>query len=211
MFRKSVFNALKYEIKADIMQAIEGSREIREEIAKVFNVANKRLKRIQSSGVISPAVMSLGGADHFSLKGFSNYDNPEMFGKNSKSFTQLKREYARAVAFIQQPTSTLGGAKDYEKNLQSRLDLTEEQFTGMKDRLTQGITNSVGAILSQLPYKFLTEEIYDTAEDVSDQIEEESQRIEEQLTNDIEKIGDEIGGEIAETINKLINDFGFEI
>ena len=95
----------------------------RDELAKqmqpTIDAANKRLKRLQELKTLSPAlnsVMDSGGK--FSLKG--------------KSRNEVLKEASRAIAFINMKTSTVGGAKQFEKSFASKLsnkskDITNEQ------------------------------------------------------------------------------------
>ena len=83
-------------------------KELYKHASKVFSAANKRIKRIQEAGVLSPAVegiMDKGGK--FSAKG--------------KDRNELLHEYARAVSFMNLKTSSLSGARTYEQNLEKRV------------------------------------------------------------------------------------------
>lgn len=94
----------KYEMVSDVSK-MERS-EIYKHASKVFSAANKRIKRITEAGLLSPAVDAVekeGGK--FSAKG--------------KDRNELLHEYARAVKFMNMKTSSLGGARTYEKNLEN--------------------------------------------------------------------------------------------
>ena len=95
----------------------------REELIKVIqptiDAANKRLKRLEGMKTLSPALLHVqknGGK--FSLKG--------------KNRNQVLRESFRAIEFINYKTSTVSGAKEYERNFARKLskksqDITNEQ------------------------------------------------------------------------------------
>lgn len=95
----------------------------REELIKVIqptiDAANKRLKRLEGMKTLSPALMHVqknGGK--FSLKG--------------KNRNQVLKESFRALEFINYKTSTVSGAKEYERNFARKLskksqDITNEQ------------------------------------------------------------------------------------
>lgn len=70
-FTKSVFGATqRAKIKKEILQAVESSPEYRKEIARVFQMANRRIQNIESKGLLSPAVQALNKGD---IKGFTKF------------------------------------------------------------------------------------------------------------------------------------------
>lgn len=95
----------------------------REELAKqlqpTIDAANKRLKRLEGLKTLSPAlnsVMESGGK--FSIRG--------------KSRNEVLKEASRAIAFINMKTSTVSGAKQFEKGFAAKLsnkakDITNDQ------------------------------------------------------------------------------------
>lgn len=93
--------------------------EFVKQMQPTIDAANKRLKRLQGMKTLSPAlnsVMESGGK--FSLKG--------------KSRNEVLKEASRAIAFINMKTSTVGGAKQFEKGFSAKLsnkakDITNEQ------------------------------------------------------------------------------------
>lgn len=73
-----------------------------------IDAANKRLKRLQGMKTLSPAlnsVMQSGGK--FSIKG--------------KTRNEILKESSRALSFINMKTSTVSGAKQFEKNFAAKL------------------------------------------------------------------------------------------
>ena len=100
-YKKSVFTATqRTELRQDIIQSVESSKELRKEVRRVFQQANRRIQNIESKGILSPAVTALNKGD---IKGFSK------FSVSGKSWDEIKTEYAKAVSFLRQPTSTATG------------------------------------------------------------------------------------------------------
>lgn len=93
--------------------------EFVKQMQPTIDAANKRLKRLQGLKTLSPAlnsVMENGGK--FSLKG--------------KTRNEVIKESSRAIAFINMRTSTVSGAKQFEKNFAAKLsnkskDITNDQ------------------------------------------------------------------------------------
>ena len=78
------------------------------EMQPTIDAANKRLKRLQAMETLSPAlnsVMQSGGK--FSIKG--------------KTRNEILKEASRALSFINMKTSTVMGAKQFEKNFAAKL------------------------------------------------------------------------------------------
>lgn len=93
--------------------------ELAKQLQPTIDAANKRLKRLQEMKTLSPAlnsVMESGGK--FTIKG--------------KSRNEVLKEASRAIAFINMKTSTVSGAKQFEKGFSAKLsnkskDITNEQ------------------------------------------------------------------------------------
>lgn len=93
---------------------VEINKMSRKELAQVTSIlasaSNKRIARIEKSGVTSPAVASVkrhGG--RFSVKG--------------KNTNQLRSEFARARSFMENVTSTVRGAKSSARRIEKNLGL----------------------------------------------------------------------------------------
>lgn len=93
--------------------------ELAKQLQPTIDAANKRLKRLEGLKTLSPAlnsVMESGGK--FSIKG--------------KNRNKVLKEASRAIAFINMKTSTVSGAKQFERNFLAKLsnkakDITNDQ------------------------------------------------------------------------------------
>lgn len=195
-FTKSVLGATqRAKIKKEILQAVESSPEYRKEIARVFQMANRRIQNIEQSGQLSPAVQALNKGD---IKGFTKFS---MKG----DWNTLKIEYGKAISFLRQPTSTAQGARQYGQHLQRMYDLTPDEYNLMARNL-QGKLNSVSdsdfVERYLMRYKDFTGEMEQSASDISTQIESEAQSISRAIDAEIERKANEI----ADTMNDMQND-----
>lgn len=203
-FTKSVFGATqRTKIKKEIMQAVESSPEYRKEIARVFQMANRRIQNIEQSGQLSPAVQALNKGD---VKGFTKFS---MRG----DWNTLKIEYGKAISFLRQPTSTAQGARQYGQHLQRMYDLTPDEYNLMARNL-QGKLNSVSdsdfVERYLMRYKDFTGEMEQSASDISTQIESEAQSISRAIDAEIERQANEVSGaldDMANDIQRIINNF----
>ena len=204
-FTKSVFGATqRAKIKKEILQAVESSPEYRKEIARVFQMANRRIQNIEASGQLSPAVQALNKGD---IKGFTKFS---MKG----DWNTLKIEYGKAISFLRQPTSTAQGARQYGQHLQRMYDLTPDEYNLMARNL-QGKLNSVSdsdfVERYLMRYKDFTGEMEQSASDISTQIESEAQSISRAIDAEIERQANEVADameDMQNDIERILRNFG---
>lgn len=204
-FTKSVFGATqRAKIKKEILQAVESSPEYRKEIARVFQMANRRIQNIEQSGQLSPAVQALNKGD---VKGFTKFS---MKG----DWNTLKIEYGKAISFLRQPTSTAQGARQYGQHLQRMYDLTPDEYNLMARNL-QGKLNSVSdsdfVERYLMRYKDFTGEMEQSASDISTQIESEAQSISRAIDAEIERQANEVADQMEDMqndIERILCNFG---
>lgn len=196
-FTKSVFGATqRAKIKKEILQAVESSPEYRKEIARVFQMANRRIQNIEQSGQLSPAVQALNKGD---VKGFTKFS---MKG----DWNTLKIEYGKAISFLRQPTSTAQGARQYGQHLQRMYDLTPDEYNLIARNL-QGKLNSVSdsdfVERYLMRYKDFTGEMEQSASDISTQIESEAQSISRAIDAEIERQANEVADAMEDMQNDI--------
>lgn len=204
-FTKSVLGATqRAKIKKEILQAVESSPEYRKEIARVFQMANRRIQNIEQSGQLSPAVQALNKGD---VKGFTKFS---MKG----DWNTLKIEYGKAISFLRQPTGTAQGARQYGQHLQRMYDLTPDEYNLMARNL-QGKLDSVSdsdfVERYLMRYKDFTGEMEQSASDISTQIESEAQSISRAIDADIERQANEVADQMEDMqndIERILSNFG---
>ena len=193
----STFNATKKaRIKKEIINAVESSPSLRKQIAKVFQQANRRIQNIEKNGVVSPAVVALNKGD---VKGYSKFSMKH-------SWNDLKIEYSKAIAFLQQPTSTATGTNEYAKPLKKTYKLTDDEFSLMQNKLIGKIASvSDEKFLEQylMQYKDFTGELEQESRDVSDQIESDAVKIADNLQNSIDNVGEVV----EDTVQRILDSF----
>lgn len=196
-FTKSVFGATqRTKIKKEILQAVESSPEYRKEIARVFQMANRRIQNIEASGQLSPAVQALNKGD---IQGFTKFS---MRG----DWTTLKIEYGKAISFLRQPTSTAQGARQYGQYLQRIYDMTPDEYNLMARNL-QGKLSSVSdsdfVERYLMRYKDFTGEMEQSAQDISTQIESEAESVSRAIDAEIERKANEVADAMEDNQNDL--------
>ena len=203
-FTKSVFGATqRAKIKKEILQAVESSPENKKEIARVFQMANRRIQNIEASGQLSPAVQALNKGD---IKGFAKFSM-------RSDWNTLKIEYGKAISFLQQPTSTAQGSRQYGQNLQRMYNLTPDEYNLMAKNLLgklNSISDSDFVERYLMRYKDFTGEMEQSASDISTQIESEaesiSHAIDEEIEREANKVADAID-DMKDDIERILRNF----
>ena len=200
-YTSSVYGATgRAKLKKEILQAVESSPEMRKEISRVFQMANRRIQNVERSGQLSPAVQALNKGD---IKGFTKFS---MKG----DWNTLKIEYGKAISFLRQPTSTAQGARQYGQHLQRVYDLTPDEYNLMARNL-QGRLNSVSdsdfVERYLMRYKDFTGEMEQSASDISTQIESEAQSISRAIESDLNRQADNIANEVGDMLDDIIKSF----
>lgn len=86
----------------EILNAMKKTSDMSAEVRRIVNMANKRISRIKSDKtVISPALKALQkqGINKFALRG--------------QTWEQQKETYFRAIEYLNQESSSLGGARKF--------------------------------------------------------------------------------------------------
>lgn len=202
-FSKRTFaKTSKYKIRPDILQMLEGSNAAREEIRRIFQVANRRIQNIESKDLVSPALQALGKGD---IKGYTKFSMKH-------SWEDLKTEYSKAIGFLRQPTSTASGTREYNKHLQQQYDLTPDEFDLMAKKLNDKILSLDDSDFVEkylMRYKDFTGELERTVSDVSTQMENEAVQLQNAIDKEIDRIQDDVTPvEAVDYLTQLFDDFG---
>lgn len=200
-YTSSVYGATgRAKLKREILQAVESSPEMRKEIARVFQMANRRIQNIETKGVLSPAVQALNKGD---IEGYTKFSMKH-------DWNALKVEYGKAISFLRQPTSTAQGARQYGQYLQRVYGLTPDEYNLMARNL-QGKLNSVSdsdfVERYLMRYKDFTGEMEQSASDISTQIESEAQSISRAIESDLNRQADNIANEVGDMLDDIIKSF----
>ncbi len=183
-------------IKKEILNAVESSPDFRKEISRVFQQANRRIQNVENSGIVSPAVTALNKGD---MKGFTKFSM-------RNDWETLKIEYAKAVSFLQQPTSTATGTREYANHLKKTYNLSDTEFSIMQNKLMGKIASvSDERFLEQylMQYKDFTGELETESKDISDQIENDAIAFDNALNNAI----DDATNQVTDAISGILENF----
>lgn len=92
--------------------------ELAKKTSQLASVANKRMTRMEKSGIESPAYKS-------AQKYLGKEDAPKRFSVRGKGINELRAEFIRLKQFLESKTSTLKGHKEVRKEFYKRLGVPE--------------------------------------------------------------------------------------
>lgn len=204
--KKVTKNFSKEKARKDIINAIEGNSEFRKEIRRVFQIANRRIQNIEQGGYYSPALASLGKSG---VKGYSKF-SVKGFGNTGSDWKTLLKEYTKAINFLNSPTSTATGAKEFELQVKQKFNVPDDIWNDVKADVIGGTTSMSDEMLQKLPYSQLVEGAYDSAyRSVSSQIEKGALELAKGIQSDINRTADQLANSVDEALDDLIKNWGF--
>lgn len=117
----SIFSKRTRKLTQNKYKKVDTDKQLKKEINRVFSMANKRIKRIDDSKKSSLALglLKQRGIDKFLSRG--------------KSITDLREEYNFAMSFLNNPTSTLSGIKEYNKYYAEKYKVDESLIDSIVD------------------------------------------------------------------------------
>lgn len=196
IFSTSVIKSINKPLNQDITNAVIGSRGLKTLVNKVLQQANRRIQNIENAGLASPAVKAV-----YSERGKKNYTYFSTSGlnpNNPNDWEVIKYEYGRAMSFLNNPTSTATGARQYIKYQATQLnDIPFESANKIVDIATEptidnyGNVNifSYGEILDTFKNDVMT-----TENEMERNGERYAENLEQQLRNVISTISTSLNG-----------------
>lgn len=168
IFSKSVTSNLDNVELQLLLNFQEGTTELKNKMNKVFQRANRRIQNIQKAGLASPAVKAV--IAERGKKDYTYFSGRGLNPRNTTDWDLLRYEYGRALAFLNNPTSSATGARQYIKYQANRLNIPFESANKIVDIATDPTIDEYGNV-----------NIFSYGEILDD------------FKADVEKIGDEIG------------------
>lgn len=99
-----------------------GDKDLKQLMMKTFQKANRRIQNVQKAGLSSPAVQQV--IAERGKRNFTYFSGANLDPRNPTDWEHLKYEYGRAMAFLNNPTSSATGARQYVRYTQRELNTT---------------------------------------------------------------------------------------
>lgn len=128
----------------DLVGVKSGTPDLKKQMLKTFQKANRRIQNIKNADLSSPAVQQL--ISERGDKGYSFFSGAKLDPRNPIDWEQLKYEYGRAIAFLNNPTSSARGARQYINYYKNELGISFEGANKIVGLATQPEISENGEI-----------------------------------------------------------------
>lgn len=145
IYSKSVTSKLNNkELQLLLSDFNKGTPELKRKMSKVFQQANRRIQNIQKAGLASPAVKAV--IAERGEKSYTYFTGANLDPTNTTDWDMLRYEYGRALAFLNNPTSSATGARQYINYQAKTLNIPFESANKLVDIATQPTIDEYGNV-----------------------------------------------------------------
>jgi hypothetical protein len=106
----------------DLVGVTLGTSDLKQQMLKTFQKANRRIQNVKNAGLSSTAVQQL--ISERGERGFTYFSGAKLDPRNPTDWEQLKYEYGRAISFLNNPTSSARGARQYINYYKNELGIS---------------------------------------------------------------------------------------
>lgn len=128
----------------DLVGVKSGTPDLKKQMMKTFQKANRRIQNVKNAGLSSPAVQQL--ISERGDKGYTFFSGANLDPRNEIDWEQLKYEYGRAISFLNNPTSSARGARQYINYYKNELGVSFEGANKIVGLATQPEISENGEI-----------------------------------------------------------------
>ena len=175
----------------DLVGVNKGTGEIKKQMLKTFQKANRRIQNVRKAGLSSPAVQQL--ISERGERGYTYFSGAKLDPRNPTDWEQLKYEYGRAISFLNNPTSSATGARQYINYYKNELGISFEGANKIVGLATQPEISENGEI-NIFNYSNILENIK------SDVMQEQKSNL-----DNVDSYGNELEAKIIHALETEIN------
>ena len=128
----------------DLVGVVKGTKDLKQAMLKTFQKANRRIQNVKNAGLSSPAVQQL--ISERGDRGYTYFSGANLDPRNEIDWEQLKYEYGRAISFLNNPTSSARGARQYINYYKNELGISFEGANKIVGLATQPEISENGEI-----------------------------------------------------------------
>ena len=175
----------------DLVGVNKGTGDIKKQMLKTFQKANRRIQNVRKAGLSSPAVQQL--ISERGERGYTYFSGAKLDPRNPTDWEQLKYEYGRAISFLNNPTSSATGARQYINYYKNELGISFEGANKIVGLATQPEISENGEI-NIFNYSNILENIK------SDVMQEQKSNL-----DNVDSYGNELEAKIIHALETEIN------
>lgn len=189
---ESVARGVDEAVEENQKQRKEKVRKMRQEISRKSQMANKRIRRLEEKGVMTPALRSF-----YDSRGKGNY-----FSIRGKSNNQAMQELAEIEKYLDMATSTLTGAREILNDTARKFNI---ELTGKDWVENQKKVNEIFRIVDKVDEYLKTSDEKTVAFSSTQLIDGVASYIQEaeDIVADVERDTEEITKNIVDAINEM--------
>ena len=128
----------------DLVGVAKGTPDLKKQMMKIFQKANRRIQNVKNAGLSSPAVQQL--ISERGERSYTYFSGAKLNPRNPIDWEQLKYEYSRAISFLNNPTSSARGARQYINYYKNELGISFEGANKIVGLATQPEISENGEI-----------------------------------------------------------------
>lgn len=187
----------------DVLKVEIGSDSLKSKVNKILQRANRRIQNVTSKGYASPAVKAViaerGTRDYtyFSIAGLDP--------TNKIDWEQIRYECGRALSFLQNPTSSATGARQYINYQAARLKIPFESANKIVDIATDPTIDEYGNV-NIFSYGDILDDFKADVETAENLIDDDAENYAEQLENALLDMLSSRSGGADTLLDRFIND-----
>lgn len=204
IFTDRVINGTKHTIHdLDVLKFEIGDAGLKSQVNKILQRANRRIQNVTSKGYASPAVKAViaerGTRDYtyFSIAGLDP--------TNKTDWEQIRYECGRALSFLQNPTSSATGARQYINYQANRLNIPFESANKIVDIATDPTIDEYGNV-NIFSYGDILDDFKADVETAENLIDADAENYAEQLENALLDMLNSRSGGADTLLDRFIND-----
>ena len=177
----------------DLVGVKRGTPDLKKQMMKTFQKANRRIQNVKNAGLSSPAVQQL--ISERGDKGYTFFSGANLNPRDPTDWEQLKYEYGRAISFLNNPTSSARGARQYINYYKNELGISFEGANKIVGLATQPEISENGE-LNIFNYSSILENIK------SDVMQEQKSNL-----DSIDSYGNELEEKIIHALESELNKY----
>ena len=196
IFSASVIKSINKPLNQEITNAVIGSKGLKTLVNRVLQQANRRIQNIENAGLASPAVKAV--YSERGKKGYTYFTTGGLNPLNPTDWELIKYEYGRAMSFLNNPTSTATGARQYIKYQATQLNnIPFESANKIVDLATEPTIDNYGNV-NIFSYGEILDtfknDVMSTESEMLKNSKEYAENLENQLKNAINTISTSLNG-----------------